>query len=230
MAAVTFRNAEESDADAIVDLVLNHSISENGTLQYLVGGRAEKVLRRLVAQEGNLYGYEQTTMAERDGGVAGLFMGYSLPEMRVVAPRTFTRLMRMSSPISWPGLIKKQARLTRLESRPPDDSYVLGLIRACEGDAAVISALLAEAEVEAVEEECGALVFNAPATATELIPILEKAGFEEASRLPIPDHWLASQLGFDEIIQYVLKTSYVPPPDEEDDEDAADAEAAGAVD
>lgn len=210
MAAVTFRNAEEADVAEIVTMVRSHLLGGRFLWEVLEAHKRDPgpALQALVETPDSEYGYEQTTLAyDESSGLAGLFIGYPRDLLSVLGPRSLTALMRGRSPLAWPGLIRAQARLARVEPPFPQASYVLRSV--CSADLSVVPAIVGEAVSEAVEEECETIVINVYEQDGDLEKVLIKQGFQAADSRPITDRKLIERLGTGESRQLSLATGYL---------------------
>lgn len=206
MAEVVFRNAEEDDADDIIRLITSHLLGGNFLWETLGDKGRESALRALVETPDTEYGYEQTTLASRGQDVVGLFIGYPRELLRVLGPRTLSVLMRGRSPLSWPGMIRSQARLARAEPPFPQDSYVVRCV--CAVEESLVESLIDEAVAEAVEEECETVVINVFEESGLLGGLLKERGFAEGDDRPISDPKLVERLATARSLQLRLPTGY----------------------
>jgi hypothetical protein len=215
MPQLTFRNAEEEDAAAVVRMLRGNLLGGGFLWEVLEAHKRdpEPALQALIETPDSEYGFEQTTLAyDEAGNLCGLFIGYPRDLLTVLGPRSLTALMRGRSPLAWPGLIRAQARLARIEPPFPHSSYVLRSV--CATDTGRVAPLVAEAVSEAVEEECETIVANIYESGGELEQALLDCGFKVTDSRQITDRRLAERLGTDESRQLSLATGFLGQPED----------------
>jgi len=176
-ANITIRPAVKNDAHAIAEL---YQIAGDGVTDYLWQSVADQYpgLSGLeigvvcYAQENELFSYENTLMAERDGTVAGMLMGFAVGGDSDPLPDDFDPVMR-----------------PYMELMEPESFYVAGLgVYEEARNQGIGTALIARAEQCARDQDCPSLSLSVFEANEGAMRLYQRLGFREMDRRTAVPH------------------------------------------
>ncbi len=177
---ITYRPAEQSDANAIAPLM---SEASYGTMDFLLNGvipfiSSNKILAMLVGRDDNEFSYKNTTVAEADGKVIAIANGYPAARhgvndaMEKFIPNERLDIMRPF-----------------FNSKAPGSLYLCALSVAEKYRSQGIgTSLIDVAREQAKNQGLNKLSLHAWADNTRAIKLYESKGFHEVETFPIEKH------------------------------------------
>jgi GNAT superfamily N-acetyltransferase len=182
---IRIRSAEPRDDAAVAELLY---ATAAGRYDLYAGDRerALRLLRWTIARPGNDTSRELLTVAELDGGVAGVLAAFPVAEGAGRRRRFVRHVLRRRAPWHWPRLLRLARMGEQLGPEPPADALYVEALATTERlrRRGVATALLDAADEHARALDLSRLALDTTAANSVARALYEGAGFRLTGELP----------------------------------------------